>query len=198
MNSSAAGNCSPAKAGAQFSSFLQRRHKALGPGLRRGASPLAALLLTACTSVQLPAGPAPLDPIAFFTGVTNGEGSLDTLIARPVPVSVSSLGLREHGGLKLIQRIEEGDKPERVRTWTLKPAGPGRYTGTLTDAEGSVEITVTGPRAEIRYTTPGGVRIKQQLALQPDGRTILNHLEAYKFGLRVAVLKEIIRKPVAK
>jgi hypothetical protein len=148
--------------------------------------------------VQLPAGAAPLDPIAFFTGVTNGEGSLDTLIARPVPISVSSLGFPEHGGLKLIQRIEEGDKPERVRTWTMKRAGPGRYTGTLTDAAGPVRITVSGPRALVSYVTPSGLRIRQQLALQPDGRTILNRLEAYKFGLRVAVLDETIRRPVAK
>lgn len=155
---------------------------------------LLTLTLTACTSVELPAGPAPLDPIAFFTGVTNGEGSLDTLIARPVPVSVSSLGFLEHGGLKLIQRIEEGDKPDRVRTWTMRRSAADRYTGTLTDAEGPVAITVAGPRATIRYRTPSGLRIQQQLALQPDGRTLLNRLEAYKFGIRVATLEETIRK----
>jgi hypothetical protein len=152
------------------------------------------LLLAACTSIQLPAGDATLDPIVFFTGVTNGKGSLDTLVARPVPVSVSSLGFPEHGGLKLIQRIREGDKPERVRTWTMRRTGEGRYTGTLTDAEGSVTISIAGPRGEIRYRTPSGLRIHQQLALQPDGATIVNRLEAYKFGIRVAVLDETIRR----
>jgi hypothetical protein len=164
----------------------------------KGSSIAAALLLTGCTSVELPAGTATLDPIAFFSGVTNGEGTLDTLIASPVPISVSSLGFREHGGLKLIQRIEEGDKSARVRTWTMKPAGPGRYTGTLTDAQGPVEITVSGARADIGYTTPSGLRIRQQLALQSDGATILNRLEAYKYGIRVAVLDETIRRPLAK
>ncbi|HYW16346.1 MAG TPA: DUF3833 domain-containing protein [Allosphingosinicella sp.] len=156
---------------------------------------LAALLLTACsTTSDLPAGPAPFDPIAFFTGVTNGEGSLDTLIASPVPVTVSSLGLREHGGLKLIQRITEGDKPLRVRTWTMKPVGRGRYTGTLTDAEGPVSILVDGPRADIAYVTPSGLRIRQQLALQSDGVTVLNRLTAHKYGVRLALLDETIRK----
>jgi hypothetical protein len=155
---------------------------------------ILALALTACTSVQLPAGPAPLDPIAFFTGGTNGEGSLDTLIARPVRVTVSSLGFPEHGGLKLIQRIEEGDKPLRVRTWTMTRVAPGRYTGTLTDAQGPVSITVTGPRATIRYRTPSGLTIQQQLALQGDGRTLLNRLEAFQFGIRVATLDETIRR----
>jgi hypothetical protein len=163
----------------------------------KGSSIAAALLLTGCTSVQLPAGTATLDPIAFFTGVTNGEGTLDTLIASPVPISVASLGFREHGGLKLIQRIEEGDRPPRVRTWIMKHAGAGRYTGTLTDAQGPVAISVTGPRAEVRYVTPSGLRIRQQLALQSDGATILNRLEAYKYGIRVAVLDETIRRPLA-
>nr|WP_314446386.1 DUF3833 family protein [uncultured Sphingomonas sp.] len=160
----------------------------------RAPALLLALALTACTSVQLPAGTASLDPIAFFSGVSEGAGSLDTLIAPPVTVTVASLGFPEHGGLKLIQRIREGDKPERVRAWTMRRAGPGRYTGTLTDARGPVTIAVDGPRAEVRYRTPSGLRIQQQLALQPDGRTILNRLEAYKFGIRVAVLDETIRK----
>lgn len=156
------------------------------------------LLLTACSSVQLPAGPAPLDPIAFFTGVTTGRGSLDTLVASPVPVSVISLGVREGDGLKLIQEIREGQKVPRVRTWTMRPVAPGRYTGTLTDAAAPVALTVTGARATVDYRTPSGLRIRQQLALQADGRTILNRLEAYKYGLRVATLDETIGKPVAK
>ena len=161
----------------------------------KGSGVALALLLTACTTPnELPAGPAPFDPIAFFTGVTNGVGSLDTLIARPVPIAVSSLGFREHGGLKLIQRISEGDKPERVRTWTMKPVGQGRYIGALTDAVGTATLKVTGPRATVDYVTTGGIRIHQQLALQPDGRTILNRLSAYKYGIRIAVRDETIRK----
>jgi hypothetical protein len=171
-----------------------RNEVAATAGTTRLAALLAPLLLTACTSVELPAGAAPLDPIAFFTGVSEGTGTLDTLVARPVPVTVASLGFREHGGLKLIQRIREGAKPERVRTWTMKPAGPGRYTGTLTDAKGPVAIAVSGSRATVRYETPSGLRIRQQLALQEDGRTIINRLEAYKFGIRVAVLDETIRR----
>jgi hypothetical protein len=66
--------------------------------------------------------------------------------------------------------------------------------GRLTDAEGPVTITLDGPRAVIAYRTPDGVSIHQQLALQPDGRTVLNHLEARKFGVRVATLEETIRK----
>ena len=158
------------------------------------AASLLALALTGCTPVELPAGSAVLDPTVFFAGVSTGEGTLDTLIARPVPVTVASLGFAEHGGLKLIQRITEGTRPVRVRTWTMRRIGAGRYTGTLTDAAGPVEIVTEGARANINYQTPSGLRIRQQLALQSDGRTILNQLEAYKFGIRVATLTETISR----
>lgn len=75
---------------------------------------------------------------------------------------------------------------------------PGRFTGTLTDATGPVAVTVSGARATIRYRTPDGITIRQQLALQADGRTLLNRLDAYKFGLRVATVDETISRPLAK
>jgi hypothetical protein len=93
-----------------------------------------------------------------------------------------------------VQRIREGSRPERTRTWLMRSLGQGRFTGTLTDAAGPVDIRVNGPRATIVYRTPSGLRIRQQLALQPDGRTLLNRLEAFKFGLRVATLDEEIRR----
>ena len=40
----------------------------------------------------------------------------------------------------------------------------------------------------------GGLEVRQQLALQSDGRTILNRLSVRKFGLEVAYLDETIRK----
>lgn len=160
----------------------------------RAALPLA-FALVACSSPDLPASDNPLDPVAFFTGVTSGAGTLDPIVGRSSAIRVESRGSRSAaGGLTLIQRISEGAKPPRIRTWIMQPVSPGRYTGTLTDAEGPVEIAVAGPRATVRYRTPSGLRIQQQLALQPDGRTVLNRLEAFKFGVRVAVLEETIRK----
>lgn len=162
--------------------------------IARAAIPLA-ILVGACAPPKLPAGTATLDPIAFFTGDSRGSGTLDPIVGKTVPVTVESQGSpTADGSLSLVQRIVEGSKKPRIRTWVMKPAGPGRYTGTLTDAKGPVEITSLGPRATVRYHTPSGLRIKQELALQSDGRTILNRLEAYKFGIRVAVLNETIRK----
>ncbi len=179
----------PAKAGIPGGN---RAHHAGVPA--SAGTTVLALLLTACTSVQLPAGPAPLNPIAFFTGATRGSGTLDPVFGRSVPITVESRGTPIPGGLRLVQRISEGTKAPRTRSWIMRQASPGRFTGILTDAEGPVDIRVEGPRATIGYRTPSGLRIRQQLALQQGGRTLLNRLEAFKFGMRVATLDETIQK----
>ncbi len=163
----------------------------------RAAIPLA-FLLGACAPPDLPAGTTSLDPVAFFTGDTRGNGTLDPIVGKTVPVTVESRGVRQGDTLTLTQRIVEGTKPPRTRVWTIRTLPSGGYLSTLTDAKGMVSIDLRGPRAYLGYTTPSGIKIKQELALQPDGSTILNRLEAYKFGIRVATLHETIRKPVAQ
>ena len=156
---------------------------------------LAAGSAASITSAIQPAASGPaLDPVAFFTGQTRGEGELDTLLSRPVRLSVESVGRRQGDTLILDQTIREGDKAPRVRRWSMRPVAPGRYTGTLTDAEGPVDVAVTGPRARIRYRMRGGLQVEQQLTLQNDGRTLLNRMRVEKFGIRVASVEETIRK----
>ena len=157
---------------------------------------IPALSLAACTSVQLPADEqATLDPIAFFTGASQGAGDLKIVTSGPVAITVQSMGRPDgNGGLVLDQTIREGTKAERTRRWIMRPAGPGRYSGTLTDAIGPVAIQIEGPRAFISYTMRDAITVNQQLALQRDGRTILNHMTIHKYGMRVGRLRETIRK----
>jgi hypothetical protein len=146
-------------------------------------------------AVQPPAAcSATLDPIAFFTGQSQGEGTVDTLLARPVKLLVESVGRREGESLILDQTIREGAKPPRNRRWIMRPVAPGRYTGTLTDAVGPVNVTVTGSRATIRYRMRGGLDVDQQLTLQAGERTLLNRLHVRKFGIKVATVEETIHK----
>lgn len=175
---------------------------AVGAGDRhRNARPiaLAAMLVTsACSGPQpLPADPSrTLYPVAFFTGRSHGEGRLDKRIGEDVDITVDSVGRpRKDGGLLLTQRIGEGDKPPRARRWLLRPTARANvYTGALTDAAGPVRVTVAGPRALIRYRMKNGLEVEQQLALQRDGRTLLNRMKIRKWGIRVATLDETIRK----
>jgi Protein of unknown function (DUF3833) len=155
---------------------------------------LAALAAGAATGQPPASSSAGLEPIAFFTGRSAGEGTVDTLLSSPVKLLVESLGRKQGDTLILDQTIREGAKPLRVRRWIMRPVAPGRYTGTLTDAEGPVNVTVAGPQASIRYRMRGGLDVNQQLTLQGDGRTLLNRLQVKKFGVRVAVVEETIRK----
>ena len=154
------------------------------------------LALAAC------AGPAPppaderakLDLADFFIGRSQGEGELRILLQSPQPIRVDSVGKRDRAGtLILDQRITKGAKSSR-RRWIMRPAGPNRISGALTDAIGPVDVRMEGPRATIRYRAKDGFDIHQELALQSDGKTILNRLQASKFGLPVAELDETIRK----
>ena len=158
---------------------------------------LAALCLAGCAEASdLPADAlARFDPISFFTGRSHGDASLRKLMSSDVRVQVDSVGRSDgQGGLILDQTIREGAKPARQRRWVMRPVAPNRFTGTLTDAVGPVEVTIAGPRANIRYRMKSGLDVEQQLALQSDGRTLLNVLIVKKLGVRVARLTETIRK----
>ena len=159
---------------------------------------LLAFLSTACADAQ----PQPresgatLDPVAFFTGTAEGEATLHVVMSGKRSVRVHSEGRSDgNGGLILVQHIREGDKPERVRTWTMQPVAPGRYTGTLTpDAIGPVSIIMNGSRADIAYRMKSGMTVAQTLLLRADGRTIDNRLRVKKWGVQVAELDEVITK----
>lgn len=158
---------------------------------------VAALLLGGCASAPpLPADAgASFDPILFFSGRTHGDGLLHKTIGGSSVITVESTGrIDERGTLILDQIIREADKLPRLRRWVLRRAGPNRYTGTLTDAAGPVEIAVAGPRATIGYRMKNGLGVQQRLALQPGGQTLFNRLTITRFGLRLAQLDETIRK----
>lgn len=163
----------------------------------RKAIAAAALALSGCaTPAALPADAgAAFDPVQFFSGRTRGEGILHKAIGGSSRITVASTGrVDERGTMILDQAIAGEGKRPRLRRWVMRPAGPNRFTGSLTDAAGPVEFTVAGPRATIRYRMKGGMAVEQRLALQPGGRTLLNRLTVSRFGLRLATLDETIRK----
>ena len=157
---------------------------------------LVALCLSGCgRDIVLPADRAvTFDPITFFEGRTHGEGELRKLFAKPVHVSVDSIGRRVAGGLILDQTIRKAGEPPSTRRWTISRAGKNRYTGTLTEAVGPVTAQVVGARAEIAYSMRHNLKVEQQLAVQADGKSVLNRLTVHKFGVQVATLTETIEK----
>jgi hypothetical protein len=155
-----------------------------------------ALAVCGCTrSVGLPAAEElHFDPIMFFAGHTHGEGDLRKLFAKPVHVSVDSVGRMVDGSLILDQTIRESNKAPSARRWTIRRVSPDRYSGTLTEATGDVRGRSIGPRAYIAYSMKRGLDVEQQLAEQSDRATVINRLVVRKFGVQVASLSETIRR----
>ena len=146
--------------------------------------------------VPASADPGPkLDMIEFFTGKTHGENVIKIAMQHPHKLIVDSIGGRnKEGEFVLIDNVQEERKAPRKRTWVMRPSGPNRFTGSLSDAQGPVDIVVSGDTATVRYTMKeGGLKIVQQLKMQPNG-TLTNHTIAKKFGMKFGQVDGTIRK----
>ncbi len=141
------------------------------------------------------AGAPPLDPIAFFAGPTHGDGRLRIATRRPRSVVVDGRGVPAgDGSIRLEQVVTIAGKAPSRRHWQLQRDGQGGFTGVLSDAAGPVTGRMADGRLHLRFALKGGFRAEQFLALQADGRTVLNVMIVRKFGLPVARLDETIRK----
>ena len=141
-----------------------------------------------------PAGTPQLDMVGFFSGRTHSDNVLKIVFHRASSLVVDSVGRMDGKQFVLIDTVHEQGKPARVRKWVMHPSGPGRFTGTLSDAEGPVEISVSGSSANIRYVMNGGLNVDQRVQLLPDGRTMTNHTVVKKFGLKFGSVDGKIRK----
>lgn len=142
--------------------------------------------------------PAPVfDPVAFFSGHTEGRGSLAVAMRDRKPTLVEGHGtVTPDGGIDLAQDVRQSDGKPTHRTWHLRRIAPGRYVGTLSDAREPVTGEVEGNRLHLRFAMKGGLRAQQWLYLQPGGQAARNRLVVTKFGMPVASLDEtIVRTP---
>jgi len=139
--------------------------------------------------------PRPFDPVAFFTGSTRGEGMLKELLGKAKRVQTASVGHVEKDGLLVLdQKVAVEGDPIRQRQWRLRPTVPGKYSGTLSDAKGPVEVEVASQSVHIRYVMKDGIRVEQVLTPLPGGKALDNRSTFHKFGMRVATLTERIEK----
>ena len=153
----------------------------------------AAMLLATAAA---PAAPQKLDMLGFFTGRTHAENVIKIALHGPHKLIVDSVGGRnKEGEFVLIDTVQEEGKPVRKRTWVMHPAGPDHFTGYLSDAAGPVDVVVRGDSATISYVMKEGhLKIAQQIQVQPDGKSLANHVVARKLGLTFARVDGTIRK----
>jgi hypothetical protein len=155
-----------------------------------------AIVALAVSVPSAAADPAPkLDMLAFFTGKTHAENVMKIVLKKPARLVVDSIGGKgDRGDFVLIDTVKEEGKPERTRKWVMKQVSPGRFTGSLSDATGPVDVTVDGDEALILYTMKGGLKVRQEMKLLPDGKTLSNEVVVKKFGLKFASVEGKIRK----
>ena len=174
-------------------------HRRAATRIRRwisGAIVVGALALIGYAAIPRPLpetdGP-PIDPMRFFEGDTQGAGVLTIALVLRHEVRVRGTGTRRGAELELVQIVTQGDSPPRRRVWLLRPDGPDRWAGTLTDADGPVTVEREGARLMIRYRDSKGFHITQTLVATGQGQ-VHNRLVARRFGLRLAVLDETITR----
>lgn len=156
----------------------------------------ATLILLIAFAVPASASPdGKLDMMGFFTGKTHGDNVMKIAFHHPHKLVVDSIGGRnKEGEFVLIDNVQEEGKPARKRTWVMHSVSPDHFTGSLSDAEGPVDVTISGNSATIRYVMKeGGLKIEELLQLQRDG-TLANHVTAKKFGMKFAQADGTIRK----
>ncbi|MGI4732523.1 MAG: DUF3833 family protein [Janthinobacterium lividum] len=164
---------------------------------------IVALVLTIAAGACVPSGhlardrtsaPA-FDPVAFFSGHTQGRGTLHVVLHRAERVDVEGHGVvGADGSIVLDQDVRRGDAAPTHRSWRLHRVAPGRYAGTLTDASGPVAGDVAGNRLHLAFAMRGGFRAQQWLYLQPGGQVSRNRLVVTKLGIPVASLDETITR----
>ncbi|HEX5230630.1 MAG TPA: DUF3833 family protein [Bradyrhizobium sp.] len=137
---------------------------------------------------------AAFNPVEFFRGRSDGQGTLKVIFRSPERIQTDNLGRSENdGSLVLQQVIREPGKPPRTRYWRLRQTAPGRFEGTLTDAAGPVRVDVAKDGIRIRYTAQNHLNFDQLLT--PVSATEVHDLIRVKrFGITVARFDETIHK----
>lgn len=153
-----------------------------------------ATLALAAASPAAASDAGKLDLIGFFTGRTHAESEIKVAFRKPVRHVTDTVGKKgANGDLVLVDTIREEGKPMKTRRWTMRPAGPDRFTGSMSEATGPVQVSVEGDKAVIRYKMKGGISVEQHLELK-DGKTLSNYVSAKKLGVRLGRLEGTIRK----
>jgi hypothetical protein len=140
--------------------------------------------------------PAPaFDPATFFVGHTEGKATLKIAMHHPQSIVVEGHGrMGADGTLILDQTVQAGAGAAKPRRWRLHLDGPGRWSGTLSDAAGPVRADITGDCLHLAFAMKGGLKAQQWLYLQPGGAIVHNVMVVRKMGLAVARLDETITR----
>jgi Protein of unknown function (DUF3833) len=153
------------------------------------------------TAVLLPAATANGDssqnrnnPLRFFAGRTDGTSTVRVIMRKPFRSrSIGHGTIKSDGSLLLVQRVEDEGKPASERRWSIREVGPGRYSGTMSEAKGGVSIDQVGNRFRFRFRMKNNIAVEEWLIPLADD-SVRSIMTARKFGMTVARSEGSIRK----
>lgn len=162
---------------------------------------LALLVLLLCISVAGVSAQAKevssfeFTPRNGFSGHSEGEGKLRLFFGKQRPFRVKSHGYEQADGtFRLDQTVTFEGQPSQKRFWILKTNGQNHFTGTLSDAAGTVTGSTNGSRLRLKYRVKGPLIMHQTLELMPDGKTIDNVGKITLLGITIGHLHETITR----
>ena len=151
--------------------------------------------LALAISLATPAPAEETDPMRFFVGRTESVGTVKIAIKKPFRSVATGKGeIMSDGSLHLVQRIDDQGQPPKERRWRMRKVGPGRYTGSMSEARGPVTVEEIGGRYRFRFRMEGSVSVEQWLTPSADGRSATSKSIFRKYGILVGRSDAVIRK----
>ena len=156
---------------------------------------LLALVLAVVAAGPASAGGERADPLRFFEGATESVSTVKVIMKKPYRSRAIGTGrILSNGTLDLVQRVEDEGRDVKTRRWLIRRTGPGRFIGTMSEAEGPVKIDEIDGRYRFRFKAKGGLSVEQWVTPAADGRSATSRISVRKLGLKVGHSEGVIRK----
>ena len=173
--------------------MLAPTHQILAGRLLLASLPVA--LLGASASAETARTERMSDPLRFFEGRTESLSTIKVLARKPFRSRTVGRGeIRPDGALYLVQHVEEDGRAPFDRRWQIRQVGPGRFSGTMSEARGPVTVEEVGGRYRFRFRMKGSLSIEQWLTPLPGGRSASSKIVIRKLGMTVGHSDGTIRK----
>jgi hypothetical protein len=156
------------------------------------------LLLTLLSSMFIAAAPASLESVSdlrFFAGSTEAASVTKVMLQKPFTTRWVGRGkINADGSLVLTQHVTEEGRREFDRRWQIHQVGPGRFTGTMSEASGPVSVDKIGNRYRFRFTMKGNLSVEQWITPHSDQTSADTQSTIRRLGISVAHATGWIRK----
>jgi hypothetical protein len=160
-----------------------------------GRSLVPAVLISLSLSFAPAKAERMFQPLRFFEGRTELLSLVKVTMNKPYSSKTLGRGqILSDGSLSLIQQVHDQGKPTRHRRWLIREISPGRFTGTMSDAVGPVQIQQVGGKFLFRFRMKGKLAIEQVITPLPGGKSASSKVTVRKLGMRVATSEGTIRK----